>query len=311
MKHVLGLALVASLAAGATASIYSNNFDSDTTANWNVNKGPNPDGSFADFFFDYSSYGIESAPNSGGTTRGMRLEANVTGGIFSGLSVSPTGLSVDTDFKLKADVWMNYVGPGPAGGSGSTQAGGLGFGTNGTTSQWAASAQSSVFFASTLDGNSSVDYRAYSSAAATGYGDGNAVFAAAGTGNRNHNHPYYAGFTSTDLPESQAMLFPSQTGSTLAGSIGFKWRAFEVERAGNSLSWSIDGLRIATVDLSTTTLSGSNILFTYFDTNAGVTSDPNRLNFMLVDNVEVVPEPASMTALALGAVALIRRRRAR
>lgn len=303
------LACVFGLAAIGSAQLYSENFDVDPTANWVVNKGPNPGGSFANFFFDYSSYGIPSAPNSGGTTRGLRLEANVVGGVFSGLSVSPVGQSFTGDYEVHADMWWNFVGPGPIGGSGSTQAGGLGIGTSGAVPQWAGGTQDSVWFACTTDGNSSVDWRAYSTAAPTGYPDGSTVFAAAGPGNRNHSHPYYAGFGGVALPATQAAIFPTQTGTTLVGSVGFEWHDVVVKKLGNTITWTMDGLLIATIDATTVTLGGSNIHFNYFDTNATSTTDPNRLNFVLVDNVRVVPEPATLATLGLGALALLRRRK--
>lgn len=91
MKRILLLALASALPLTTFAQLYSENFDVDNTANWTVNKGLNPTGSTSNFFFDYSTYGIVSAPGSGGTTRGLRLDANVANGIFSGQSVSPNG----------------------------------------------------------------------------------------------------------------------------------------------------------------------------------------------------------------------------
>ena len=43
-----------------------------------------------------STVGIPSAPGSGGTTRGMKMEANVPGtAVFSGMSMSPNGVSIN------------------------------------------------------------------------------------------------------------------------------------------------------------------------------------------------------------------------
>ncbi len=292
---------------------FSDNFDVDSTANWTINKTVNPSGNIADVFFDYSLIGIASAPNStGGTTRGLKLAANTVGGVFSGLSASPTGQSFSGDYTLSADVWMNFIGPAPAGGSGSTQVGGLGIGTAGVTAQWAGGTQDSVWFGATGDGGSSVDWRAYSTAAPTGYGDGNAVFFATGTGNRNNTHSYYAGFGNVTIPAAQTALFPAtQFGTTFVGTAGFTWHRMVVEKIGNFATWTVSGTPIARVDLSTVTLHGGNILLNAFDINATSSSTNHGLTFTVFDNVSVtpVPEPASMLALGLGAAALLRRRR--
>ncbi|MCE9558139.1 MAG: PEP-CTERM sorting domain-containing protein [Armatimonadetes bacterium] len=318
MKHLPMLTLGAILLFGAqsaSALTFSDNFDVDTSASWNVNKSSfNQANNIATFAKDYSIYGIASAPgSSGGSTRGLMLEANIAGGIstspLSGFSVSPIGLSVTTDFIMTADVWLNYVGPGPGGGNGTTQLAGIGFGTAGTTAQYSASAQDSVHFSTTLDGGSGSDYRAYSSAAPTSYASGNAVYASPG-GTINNSGAYYTGaFPAVALPGSQNG-FTTQTGTTAAGSTGFKWRQWKVQRIGNLLSYRIDGLLIATVDTNTVTLGGSNILINMFDSNASSTTTTSRLNFMLVDNLTVVPEPSSIAAIGVGLFALARRRKA-
>lgn len=309
MRNLFATVLAMTLPLAATAQLFTENFDVDNTANWVVNGGPTDEN--ADFFFDYSTYGIPSAPGSGGSTRGLRMETNVTSGIFGGFSVSPLGQSFIGDYIVRAQVWMNFVGPAPAGGSGSTQLGGLGVGTAGATPQWPGGTQDSVWFAATGDGGSAVDWRAYSSAASTGYPDADPVFFAAGAGNRNNTHPYYAGFGSVTIPATQTALFPgSQTGTTAVGTFGFAWHDSVVEVVGGFATWSVDGTPIARVDLSTVTLGGSNIHFMYSDINATSTSNLDRLNFMVVDNVVVaVPEPGTMIALGLGAAVLLRRRK--
>lgn len=320
MKHQILVAAIAAAAAGTVqAQLFTADFDTDQTANWTVNAsaGTHP----ANVFFDYSTVGIPSAPNSvGGTTLGLKLQANTTGGVFGGVSVSPTGQSFSGDFELTFDMWLNYNGPlGPTsvGGNGSTQVTGAGILTAGTTPQWAGGAQDSVHFGATGDGGSSVDFRAYSPAAGTGYVSADGVFAAgAHSTSRNGSDAYYAGFGGASAPGAQVGLFAQQTGTTQAGSPGFAWREVSIRYENNIATYTIDGLLIATVDVSTAgTTGGGNILFNHYDINATSSTDPNAgsLLFGLVDNVVVtaVPEPEEYAAIfggVLVAGALLRRR---
>ena len=313
----LGAAAAAlALSASAEAQVlYQQNFDADSTANWTVNAGPSDH--LADFFFDYNTAGVPSAPNSGGTTRGLKLGANYTNGIFSGVSVSPTGQSFAGDYTMQFDWWANFNGPAPVGGSGSTQLSTFGLDTSGTVAQWPGGTQDSIWFGGVGDGNSSSDWRAYSPTAATSYLPASGVYAA-GTGTspdaRNHNHPYYASFGSVSAPAAQTALFPQQTGTTLVGSSAFEWHDVVITKAGGNVTWTVDGTVIATVPVGDdTVLTGNNIFFGHSDTNAGSSTDPNdmALLFTLIDNVRVsvVPEPGAMALAGIGALGSLRRRR--
>jgi hypothetical protein len=322
------MALAACLAPSVSAAVvFSDNFETNTSANYNVNSsGGNNAATFA---FNYGSVGIPSAPNSGGTTSGLKLEANYLNSndateIFSGLSVSPIGLSITGDFDVRFDLWQNSIGPFTGatgdGGSGSTQTTLYGWGTSGTGAQWAGG-RDSVVFGTTGEGNSGSDWRVYPNSgtqpttsppyvAVPGAGDDASVQ------NNLHSH-YTSNFPGQAPPAAQLALFASQTGAPQNGTTAFKWQDVLLSKRGNTLSWKINGVPIANVDLTTVgTLGGSNISFGQSDINATASTSANvrSLLFGLVDNVVVttIPEPAtsSMVCLSmLGLVATARRRR--
>ncbi|MBK9138353.1 MAG: hypothetical protein IPM17_06245 [Verrucomicrobia bacterium] len=282
--------------------LFTENFDSNPAANWVVNQGPS-DG-VADFFFDYSTVGVPPAPGTSAPTRGLKLQANLTSGVFGGLSVSPAGQSFSGNYRLRFDLWQNFNGPFPDGGPGSTQIAGAGIGTAGTTPQWPGGTQDSLWFAATGDGGSGVDYRAYSPAAPTGYTEASGIFAANA---RDNGNPYYAELGRETAPDNQLALFPTQTGATYPGTMGMQWRDVVITKQGNTVTWHVDGLLIATVDVSAINFGGGNILFMHSDINAGSSTDPLApdLAFSLVDNVRVeqLPagpaEPATITNIAV------------
>ena len=291
----------------------------DSPSGWTINSGPGT-ANLATFGFDYSTVGIPAAPNSGGSTIGLKLQANRPGGgALTGISVSPTGQSFSGDYQLRFDMWLNAPGaatvPGfPAGGAGSTQLTGGGIGTAGSSAQWVGGAYDSLFFMGTGDGGAAQDYRVYPVANLASPTTG---FYAAGTTTtpdiRNAADPYYASFGGVSPPAAQTALFPQQNGTTQVGSLGFEWHDVAITKTGNTVSWDIDGVRIATVDTTgLPAFGGGDILLNQSDINNGTTDaagDP--LLFGLFDNVRVVavPEPSTYALFGLGALGLLFRRK--
>ena len=309
--------------------VYSENFDTDVSVNWMINMIGNSN--YANVFFDYSSVGIPSAPNStGSTTRGLKLGANLdpAAGVFpSGVSASPVGFGITENFEMRFDMWINFNGPLPAGGNGSTQVGGAGYGTAGNFPNVAGNADC-IFIGATGDGGSGSDFRVYSPGKAVSYQDGqyilgggfygpgstdfragdtNSGFVYAGNnGFRNNTVSYYAtnfpGQSATNNCPAQLAAFPQQTGITQNGAIGMKWRDVSIKKVANIITYSIDGVLIATIDSVDATidpltgvkpLGGTNIMFNHYDINATASTDPNAflLAFTLIDNVRITNFP--------------------
>jgi hypothetical protein len=137
--------------------------------------------------------------------------------------------------------------------------------------------------------------------------------AGAVAGSRNSSNAYYAGLGSVSAPAAQLALYPQQTGTTNVGSAAYEWHEVVIDNDGTSVTWTVDGLLIATVPVGDdTAATGNNIFFGHSDTNGTSSTDPNDVNllFTLIDNVMVVPEPGTLALCmmaALGALALRRR----
>jgi len=274
----------------AVGTLFSDNFESDSSANWNINAAHAND--LATFAFDYSTVGIPPAPHTtGATTRGLKLEANnpyFGSALFSGISVSPMNQNFTGDFRLRFDWWPNFPGPFPDGGTGSTQLGTAGI-TSGTLPQWPGGSIStfdSTYFALTGEGGSSVDVRVYTTNGAVQAVSTGVYAAGIGTAGSAAD-PYYAVFGNQTAPDSQSNLFPDQTGLTAPGTPGEVWHDVVITKRGDTVTWVIDGLRMATINSADfgITLS-TNIFVGQSDINNGQAVLPEML-FSLVDNLVV------------------------
>ncbi len=309
-------ALLLAPVASAAPILYSDNFDVNSSANYTVNQDPDTTVAFA---YDYSADGIPSAPGSpGGSTTGVKFTANNgdATAAAAAINISPTGQSFAGDYVLRFHSWLNANGPFPAGGTGSTEFYTAGVGTTGTSVQKSSGSASGAWFAGDNEGNSGIDYRAYLNTALEG--PTSTVYAAPDSGTinrRNANNPYYHGtFPGGQTPPaSQTTANPLvQTGALKPGTLGFAWREVEIEKTGADVSWTIDGLPIAT--FTAPVLTGSNIFVGHWDVFSSISGNP-EFSFGIVDNlvVERIPEPATLSLLGMATVGLMatsRRRRA-
>ncbi|WP_148075602.1 hypothetical protein [Bythopirellula goksoeyrii] len=337
MKLAISFVLFVVLASsGSTtfAQLYSESFDDGLAMNrWTANAGvgfadtggifpkaidtnfdrlPFPvDGvndDFSGFAFDYSTVGIPSAPNStGGTTTGLKLQADLFSDAMGGVSASPNGLNLTGDYSVKFDSWANTIGPFPIGGGGSTNFTTFGILTAGTFSQTNYSSDG-LHFSYSGEGESSLDYRAHSveDQDQSGYtvdSSPNVTFHAGvqnvpgsengvpGIGVPLYNDAVGTGRT---VPQAQIDLFAGisdQTGVINGGTAGFQWNEVEIRKVGKIVDWFVNGIKLVTVDITpfADQVGGGNISFGHTDFNNTSSTELGAMDllFSLVDNIEV------------------------
>ena len=303
------LSTLAFTGSARAAIVYSDDFDLPSGDNYILNADPDTRITFS---YNYATDGIPSAPHSlAGTTFAVKFEANMFDPpLAQALNISPIGRSFTGDFVLRFDMWINANGPFPAGGTGSTQFITAGVGTAGFTVQKASGSADGTWFAVDGEGQSSIDVRAHRGS--TVEGATSTVYAAPNSpvASRNADNPYYhtafpGGQTAPDL---QQTMFPfQQTGGLKAGTVGFAWRDVAITKIGTDVTWTIDGLTIATVP--NFTRNADNIFVGYWDPFNSVSDNP-ATSFGLIDNlrVEAIPEPGSAAAMLTGILAILGRR---
>lgn len=340
--HVAALAALACHGGPASAAVlYSDNFNTDTSASWNKNYAPTASSANqqATWAFDYSAFGIPAAPGASDTL-GLRLRANIPGGAAnpvttrpagttSGLSVSPTGQDFGTQYKVSFYAWSNFNGAANASGladNGASEGGTnnimMAVGTSGTvplvvgnTTLVTNGQMDGIGFATSGDGGITNDYRVYPKSGTIV--PAGAVYSAGALANTNAY--YMTLFPPVSAPAVQQALSTAeyagdasntQAGLTQAGAFGFAWHKVELTKDGNLVTWDIDGTRIATYDASALTMGGNNLALGVSDVNTSTTRHPSLL-FTVFDNLEVVSVPEPTVGFAvIGLAAALRRRRA-
>lgn len=271
-------------------TVYGDDFDANTAANWLTNRSSTD--TRVTFNYNYAADGIPAAPNStGGTTRGVKFEANILNSALAAINISPAGQSFGGDYQLRFDMWLNANGPFPAGGVGSTEHLTAGVGTAGGTVQWNSGAPDGVWFATDGEGQATdtsatlPDWRAFVGGTLQSAASG--VYLGGTESNvRGNGHPYYASVFpgGQTAPALQQANYPQQTGGLAVGTVGFAWREVVIAKTGNTVDWSIAGLKIASI--TNVSLTASNVFIGYWDSFTSL-SDNANLSFGLVDNFRV------------------------
>src|SRR4051812_1713229 len=155
-------------------TLFSDDFQTDSSANWTIfalsGNGISNDYT-AQFAFDYSTQQyryngvtnhVPASPNSSGPTKGLKVTVNKNGNTsVAALSLYPTGHTFSNNYSLKFDLWMDYSGDIPFGDGGSTEFASFGLNHTATEVNWPNTPPNGdgVWFAVTADGGSGRDFR--------------------------------------------------------------------------------------------------------------------------------------------------------
>ena len=284
LRGVLAALAVMSIVSFASADLLSDAFDGDTSANYTVVDDGAPDGTVT-FGFDYVAAGIPLAPNSAaGSGMGLRFTANDTAGATDAFTAFHN-TSVTGSYTMMVDMYMAVTGTG-----GTTEYSHIGVGGNGTTfnSVFTPISGSGAFLAMTGEGGSgSSDYRHFIQETTTVPTD----------------DPSYLAGSGANTAELYQSIFPNTNGAPTNLWVEVQ---IDVVTGGttNTVTYSLNGTPIV---VANTAYTDGLVSLGYADVFSSVAS-PFQSQFVVYDNLRVVPEPGSLLLLALGALAVVRRR---
>lgn len=292
--------------------IFSDNFDTDTSADWivideSINEIPDATVIFAhdyttDEFTVTRGAVVDRLPvpknpfDDGDTTLGLRLSVNSDDDAgAAAVSLFPANLSIDGDHALRFEMFMSYNGSSyGTGGSGTTELATMGVGQSGNWVAYLSGNEAldgdGTFFAVSGEGGASRDFRAY---AGDGFGEPEFL------DEQTDRH----GFTDMDgdgIGEYNAFtggpmerVFPFPPHET-KGAPGKGWVPVEVRRQGDTVTWIMNGQIIATINDDKSLFAGKNVMIGYTDPFSSI-ANPGEENFVIFDNLRVVQLNANNT----------------
>jgi hypothetical protein len=295
MRKLAAVLCVALMATTASATVIVDDFEVDSSANYTIiddSNGTSGDGtpdSSVTFAWDYIAAGIPLAPRSNpGDVGGLRMTANDTAndaGAADHISAFHNTIIEGTTKRLLVDIYMNV----DVAGSGTTEFSKVGIGSDGTdfNSIFTPIAGDGHFLSMTGDGGSSSDYRHFVEGTPVNSGDSS----------------YLNDLNTTNATgDTYQEIFP---GGDFPGSPGNRWTTLEIFVAAGKVRYSLDGVPIIMTDVLD---ASGKVSLSYADVFSSVAA-PFQAHYVVYDNLEVLPEPTSLALLALGGVAVLRRRR--
>lgn len=298
-KHVFQLTMLATLiatAGAASASLLTDTFEVDSSANYTVKtdaNSPAGDGSAdstSQFAFDYIGAGIPLAPNSApGTRGGLRFTVNASEEGADGPSATEedhitayNNVAISSPFyTLSVDMYMGVQTTQP----GTTELAHIGVAGNTTNfnSIFTPIAGSGHFVSITGEGGSASDYRHY-----------NPSLTAVPTGNASYLNSTN---TTNNTGDTYQTLFPVPP-FQFAGAPGNSWVTVSIEVNPATVTYLINGTPIIR---TATEVSAGLVSLGYVDP-----FDSVGPHFVIYDNLRVVvPEPSSLCLGALFMVGLV------
>lgn len=255
------------------------------------------------FGYDYVDFDlIPEAPNSGLLSgdefTGLKLEANVEFGEASAIAMVTEGLDLSGSYEFQVDAWLNFNPP--AGGSGTTEFGGIGVGHDGSST-----GLNGASFLYDTDGDSSLDYRMFKDVSLIGLDTGQYALDSL----NNTGDIVSEAFPGIDL--ETATTEPFYEGTTPDGSGSFRWMTVKVVvdteaiGVGNTTDPGIatfsltdeasgNAVEIGTIDNSAgdgvVNMSG-NVSILFADLFTSVAPNGGEFNFGIFDNMIVTTLP--------------------
>ncbi|MEO5803942.1 MAG: hypothetical protein ABIR24_10455, partial [Verrucomicrobiota bacterium] len=165
------------------------------------------------------------------------------------ISISPLGLNLTGDYRLKFNMWINYNGPMLDGGAGSTFHMNAGVGTTADHANLDNfGTPDGIWFSVDGDGGSTFvagDANAYIGSDLQA--DESGVYAATNALPRSTTTTFYSLWGNIPAPATQLANYPSQSGTSQSGNMGVAWHSVVITKVADSVTWVIDGITIATV----------------------------------------------------------------
>ncbi len=266
--------------------LFSDNFDTDTSGNYDVFKVADSVtlDSQATFAYDYSADGISAAPSGTGTV-GLKMEANNGDATAEAAAIClyPKSQTFSGRFDLKFDMWINYESLTA---TGATEFAVWGINCSGTKANADptivnATDTDGYFWAITGDGGAARDARSYEGAPGSAATD---------------LQPPEPGFIddadNTNFDDLYLNLFPSPP-AEIPGVAGKQWVRVKMSFRNGTYSVYLDDTLV--YQRTDDTYASGDIMLGYQDIFVSIATDTTKA-FGIIDNLVVEEPPVPLEA---------------